>query len=416
MVLDVARSDEHVRNFLVQFIRALRDHGVSCPSHSGIDAYHSLSFLSEPNRSLVKEALRTTLLTDHEDEVIFEKLFHHFWSKRDILGSSEEETQQQFPDVKVELSGASREETENKQEEQREQSLSSNKQLSDSQVAESQSKEITERRRSQYSPWGTHSEHNPVGYPAMDQIKRDVEIFCRAVSRCLGRRRGSGRPTDRPDIRRALRSNMQTGGALLHLPRRERKLDEVRLATMVDVSESVLDIVPTGYLLQLVKYLQDRVRTGHTLLFDHDIQDVTEIIETPTQDEDLSSLVEGFSRWKGGTRIGLAFQQIGTTFSGWLDPKTVVLVISDGLDQGDIDQFRRWISSVKYRSGLMIWMNPLAVQPDYEPTARAMSEALPFLDGLFALRGPGDLTEVAQQLERLKSGHGEAYQFDSRSQ
>ena len=62
--------------------------------------------------------------------------------------------------------------------------------------------------------------------------------------------------------------------------------------------------------------------------------------------------------------------------------KSVVLIFSDGLDRGDSRSLAGAMRAIRARAGRVIWLNPLAGDARYEPTARAMAAARPFVDRL----------------------------------
>ena len=62
-----------------------------------------------------------------------------------------------------------------------------------------------------------------------------------------------------------------------------------------------------------------------------------------------------------------------------LDPGTVVLIISDGWDTGDVDLLGESMRVMKSRSRSVIWLNPLMGNPDYRPSTQGMQAALPIL-------------------------------------
>ena len=58
----------------------------------------------------------------------------------------------------------------------------------------------------------------------------------------------------------------------------------------------------------------------------------------------------------------------------------MVVILSDGWDRGEpeelVEQMAR-LHRVAYR---IVWVNPLKASPGYEPLARGMAAALPFVD------------------------------------
>ena len=76
------------------------------------------------------------------------------------------------------------------------------------------------------------------------------------------------------------------------------------------------------------------------------------------------------------------------------------MVVSDGLDVGDPDLLREGVTWLGRQAGGVIWLNPLAVAPAYEPSARGMATAFPYVDALFGFAEAADLASAATQLER----------------
>ncbi|MBV8662330.1 MAG: VWA domain-containing protein, partial [Hyphomicrobiales bacterium] len=63
--------------------------------------------------------------------------------------------------------------------------------------------------------------------------------------------------------------------------------------------------------------------------------------------------------------------------------RTCVMILSDGYDTGPPDLLARAMQALRRRCRRIVWLNPLIGREGYEPTARGMQAALPFLD-LFA--------------------------------
>ena len=77
-----------------------------------------------------------------------------------------------------------------------------------------------------------------------------------------------------------------------------------------------------------------------------------------------------------------------------IDSRTVVVILSDGLDRGDTDRLRDAMRRIRARARKVIWLNPLLHDPRYRPEARGMEAALPFVDHFGA-------AHAAASLERL---------------
>jgi hypothetical protein len=86
---------------------------------------------------------------------------------------------------------------------------------------------------------------------------------------------------------------------------------------------------------------------------------------------------------------------------GWrhlLDPRTVVVILSDGWDTGDVEVLHRAMREIRARSGRVIWLNPLLGSPGYQPLTRGMQTALPFVDVFAAAHNLESLRELERTL------------------
>jgi len=58
----------------------------------------------------------------------------------------------------------------------------------------------------------------------------------------------------------------------------------------------------------------------------------------------------------------------------------VVVIVSDGWDRGDPAVLGREMERLRRLAHRIVWVNPLKGDPRYQPLARGMSAALPFVD------------------------------------
>ena len=85
--------------------------------------------------------------------------------------------------------------------------------------------------------------------------------------------------------------------------------------------------------------------------------------------------------WPGGTRIG---HRSGSSArsgpAGYLRSSSVVVIVSDGWDRGDPALVASETARLQRSCHRLIWLNPLASTPGYQPLAGGMSAAMPFID------------------------------------
>ncbi|HSL66014.1 MAG TPA: VWA domain-containing protein, partial [Gaiellaceae bacterium] len=100
--------------------------------------------------------------------------------------------------------------------------------------------------------------------------------------------------------------------------------------------------------------------------------------------------------WDGGTRIGDSVKTFLDRYGhGGLARGAVVVLCSDGLEVGDPEVLREQMERLARLAHRVIWLNPLKESPMYEPLARGMQAALPFVD---RFAGGHDLASVEEAL------------------
>jgi hypothetical protein len=80
-----------------------------------------------------------------------------------------------------------------------------------------------------------------------------------------------------------------------------------------------------------------------------------------------------------------------------LNRRTVVVIVSDGWDLGAKDLLRREMACLHRRAFSVLWLNPLARQPEFAPLCQGMVTALPYVDHFL----PADSLESLKRVGRL---------------
>jgi uncharacterized protein with von Willebrand factor type A (vWA) domain len=110
-------------------------------------------------------------------------------------------------------------------------------------------------------------------------------------------------------------------------------------------------------------------------------------------------LADGFA---GGSKIGESLNKFANTYGRrFVDNRTVVMILSDGYDTASQSSISDALIRLKKRGCKVVWLNPLKGWDGYEPTARAMAEALPHLDLFRAANTLGDLAALEQDFAQL---------------
>jgi uncharacterized protein with von Willebrand factor type A (vWA) domain len=137
------------------------------------------------------------------------------------------------------------------------------------------------------------------------------------------------------------------------------------------------------------------------------------------RDRDLEAALGRVSRvvpdWSGGTRIG---EVVGGFNRGWgrrvLGGGAVVLLISDGWDRGDPEVLGSEVARLQRTCHRLVWLNPLLAAPAYEPLARGMRAALPYVDDFLPVHDVASLESLAARLATLGDRRPERRQRPSR--
>ena len=181
------------------------------------------------------------------------------------------------------------------------------------------------------------------------------------------------------DPRRSLRRALATDGELLRFARRARAVEEPRLVVLCDTSGSM--DTHTRFLLAFLLSLAKAARRTEIFAFNTSLTRLTPWLSAGRVERALERFSAGVPDWSGGTRIGECLTEfVRAHAAAMLNAKTVVVIVSDGLDRGDTAVLARAMRDIRSRARRVIWLNPLLGDPRYEPTARGMEAALPFVD------------------------------------
>jgi uncharacterized protein len=210
----------------------------------------------------------------------------------------------------------------------------------------------------------------------------------------ISRRRGHA-----PDLRATVQASLRTGGE--PLARRWRAPTERprQLVLVCDVSGSM-----TPYARMLLQYMQASVaarRRVEAFAFGTRLTRITQELGGRDPDAALARATEAVTDFSGGTRIGAALAVLNRVHGRRLGRGAVVVVLSDGWDRGEPEQLREEMARLRRAAYRVIWLNPLAAHPDYEPLTRGMQAAVPHTDRLLAGNSIASLEELAEVLEAL---------------
>jgi len=394
---DQAVADFDVAAELVDFVRALSAAGVSVPADASYAGAEALVALGRIDPDAVRAALRAALISDPADIEAFDRLFPAFW--RRLVGEGAT-----YPEGTTATGGAG--EATDAAEGTDAEGAGDDHPLPGAgggAVASGDEADAEgELRTARYSPTGDPDavSADAVALRTDRSLDAAMRAFTGAVADLPGRRWTRSPGGNAVDARRALRRGLSTGGVPADLPERERRRTAARGTVLVDVSGSVLDTVDRGFLLRFLRELRARWRRTRIFFFDTSIREVTEAFDAPSLAAAVEALERAEAGWGGGTQIGEALSTLRAEHPETVDRTTTVIVVSDGLERGEVDLLAESMAWLSRRGARVLWLNPLATSPSYEPTARGMAAALHHLDGFYGFAAPEDVRRIADSIER----------------
>jgi uncharacterized protein with von Willebrand factor type A (vWA) domain len=364
---------------VVGFCRALRTRGVSVGPREAADALRALAAVDVGSRRECYLALRAILTSRYEDLPLFDEVFEAYWNPPPVM-----EQQEPAPETMPGLSG-------------------------DGQM---QSPTLLEWLDEALQPQGdetipaysavevlTHKDFSTFSADELDEVSRLVVAIAKRVATRLSRRVRATPRGHQVDLRRTIRHSLRHGGEIIDLFYRRRKIRKTRVVLLADVSGS-MDLY-SRFLIQFIFALQHTLGQVETMVFSTTLTRVTDALSESDLRAALDQVAKEVPDWSGGTKIGHSLQTFLTRHGGTLlTPRTVVLIISDGWDTGDIDVLTDAMKQIRSRAGRVIWLNPLLGSAGYEPICQGMRAALPHVDVFASAHNLESLRHLERHLAR----------------
>ena len=172
--------------------------------------------------------------------------------------------------------------------------------------------------------------------------------------------------------------SLTTGGDPVRLPRMRRVPKVPRLLVALDVSGSMDRYA--RLLLQLMFAVGQHTKRVEAFVFSTTVTRVTRELSSPSFSEALTRIGGAVNHWSGGTRIGESLADLNTNYDYLLNRHTTVFLLSDGWETGDPDDLAQALRRIQRRVRSVVWLNPLLGTRDFQPLARGLQAAVPYVD------------------------------------
>ena len=249
-----------------------------------------------------------------------------------------------------------------------------------------------------------HADFNALSageYALVERLAREVPL---AIPKIASRRTRAGDRGTRIHWGRTLRQATRNGGELVVLMRRERAWQELPLLVLVDVSGSM-----ERYARLLLAFLHAATRGARrrdVFAFGTHLTDLTQVFRLADTDAMLNAASAAIDDFAGGTRLGESLAQLREHHARRLvGGRTLVLVISDGLDTGESTQLARELDWLKHHARKLLWLNPLLRFPGYAPLASGAAVLHRQADRMVAVHNLEKLEDLAAQLAAVMKSH-----------
>jgi uncharacterized protein with von Willebrand factor type A (vWA) domain len=376
---------------LMAFGRVLKELGIRIGLSQVIDAARATEMVNIAAKGDFRALLRANLISQKEDFPAFDMAFDCFWREQayervpmetlDIEGTPSESDAQEGGDDEGGVEEA---------------------------IAETLAKENVPLENLDEFAIPTYSaqeqlnrkDFSEMGVEESRAIARAILLIATKIATQISRRKKLSRRGSAIDPRWTLRKSMKYGGEIIDLVQRKKRIKKTKVVLLCDVSGS-MDCY-SRFLIQFMYGLQNELWGVETFVFSTSLSRITHLIRTKDIANALEKISGSILGWSGGTNIGRSLHTFNRNFApSMVTHRTVVVVISDGWDRGDVSLLEREMQDLKRRCKKLIWLNPLLASENYEPLCKGMQAALPYIDLFLSVHNLNSLIALGRTLQRM---------------
>lgn len=245
-----------------------------------------------------------------------------------------------------------------------------------------------------------HADFNALSATEFHLVERLARDIALPVPQVRMRRTRPGQRGAQLHWARSLRQAARTGGELMVLKRMQRTRQPLPLLVLVDISGSM-----ERYARLLLAFLHAATRSHRrrdVFAFGTELTDLTPAFRLADTDDMLAAASAAIADFAGGTRLGESLAALRQRHARRLvGRRTLVLVISDGLDTGEPADLERELDWLKHRCRRLLWLNPLLRFEGYAPLARGAAVLHRHAHAMLAVHNLSKLQDLAASLAEL---------------
>jgi uncharacterized protein with von Willebrand factor type A (vWA) domain len=363
---------------IVAFAQFARDHGLNVGIQETQDALRAAGLGLLVNRDVFRASLKAMFCTSPEERIIFDQLFVLYWDTNPI--------DMQDRKGKVNIQG------------------NFNKKANASVVmlgmgntpdsVTEEAKNVSGANETERLKKTDLSLLNAMESSQLEEIARKL---CKQMAVRMRRRMKQQPKGGMLHLRKTIRKSISAGGEPIQLFYQTKTPKKQRLIVFLDISGSMDKY--SFFLLRFICALREHFRQLEAFVFSTSLKRITKGLQAQQLEKVLKNIGDHTDHWSGGTRIGECLQQFNDLFGKrMLNGSPTVLILSDGLDTGDVQLLGSSLQKIHVRSKRTIWLNPLKGMKDYQPLARGMQAALPSIDDFRSAHNLESLLELENLL------------------
>ena len=391
----------------VEFGRALRAAGVAVDLGAEIDFARALGLVHLAERDEVRAAGAAVFVRRRDDREVYERVFDRFWRARRRFPHEGPAAPTTLPDeAQAEEEGGAEPEAGTEDSAQQDMEGAPIAAYEDLPADDERPIEGVIAAPDAYSA-GELLRHREFDKMTAAEL-RDAERLVDLLEPRLELRR-----TRRYELhshgrllapRAMFRRNLGTGGQLTSWVWRRAVRRPRPIVVLCDISGSMER--HSRLLLRFIQALaaSSAVRT-ESFVFGTRLTRVTRLLRDRDRDRALTRVAESVNDWAGGTRIGESFREFNLRWARrTLRTSGIVIVVSDGWDRGDPAVVEAETARLRRNCHRLVWLNPLAGTPGYQPLAAGMRAAYPYVDDFLPAGTVANLERLGEILAGIRAG------------
>lgn len=183
----------------------------------------------------------------------------------------------------------------------------------------------------------------------------------------------------RPDWRASLQAMARQGGELWTMRFRAVRQQPAPLLVLADISGSMSRY--SRMLLHFAHLLGQSQARVESFVFGTRLTRITRLLRSKDPDLAVAQVVRTVQDWSGGTRITQCLHEFNQRWARRVLPGgATVLLISDGLEHGDVNVLAFEMQRLHRSCKRLVWLNPLLRYDRFEPKAGGIRAMLPHVD------------------------------------